>query len=79
VRFASTSALDAGVERSPEAEEQFANVLLGLAVGLPMLKLIEPAAVAPGLLGSVLSLLIRTLESNPGAREDLAAAGRSPR
>jgi AcrR family transcriptional regulator len=77
VRFASTSALDAGVERSPEAEEQFANVLLALAVGLPMLKLIEPEAVASGLLGSVLSLLIRTLERSPEARDELAAAGRS--
>jgi AcrR family transcriptional regulator len=71
-RFAAASAADAGVEPPPHTTEQFANVMLGLGLGLPMLKLIDPDAVPDSLLGVVLSLLIRAVESSPEARELLA-------
>jgi AcrR family transcriptional regulator len=79
-RFAAASAADAGVEPPPHATEQFANVVLGLALGLPMLKLIDPERVPDSLLGAALSVLIRAMESSPQARElladpDLALAG----
>jgi AcrR family transcriptional regulator len=76
-RFAAASAADAGVEPPPHAAEQFANVMLGLGLGLPMLKLIDPGAVPDSLLGAVLSVLIRAVESSPEARELLADPGLS--
>jgi AcrR family transcriptional regulator len=71
-RFASESAADAGFEPTAHASEQFANVMLGLGLGLPMIKLIDPDSVSSSLLGSVLSVLIRTAESDPEARKLLA-------
>jgi len=71
-RFASASALDAGLAPPDGAGEQFANVMLGLGLGLPMLKLIDPQAVPDSLLGAVLSVLIRAAESSAQARELLA-------
>jgi hypothetical protein len=71
-RFAAASAADAGVEPPEHATEQFANVMLGLGLGLPMLKLIDPERVPDSLLGAVLSVLIRAMESSPQARELLA-------
>jgi AcrR family transcriptional regulator len=76
--FASESATDAGVQPPGEAAEQFANVTLGLGVGLAMLKLADPDSVPDGLLGAVLSMLVRTLESDPQARELLANLGQRP-
>jgi AcrR family transcriptional regulator len=70
--FASSSAAEGGVQAPPGAAEQFANVTLGLGVGLAMLKLTDPDTVPDALLGNVLSMLIRTLESNPEARGLLA-------
>jgi AcrR family transcriptional regulator len=71
-RFATDSALDAGLAPPVGAGEQFANVMLGLGLGLPMLKLIDPGAVPDSLLGAVLSVLIRAVESSAQARELLA-------
>ena len=71
-RFATDSALDAGLAPSAGAGEQFANVMLGLGLGLPMLKLIDPGAVPDSLLGAVLSVLIRAVESSAQARELLS-------
>ncbi len=71
-RFAAASAADAGIEPPAHATEQFANVMVALGVGLPMLKLIEPDAVPASLLGAVLSVLIRATESSAEARELLA-------
>ncbi len=68
-RFSVDSAADAGVEAPPEVAEQFANVMLGLGVGFAMLKLADPQALSPALLGVVLSVLIRSMETNPEARE----------
>ncbi|MGH2831392.1 MAG: TetR/AcrR family transcriptional regulator [Solirubrobacteraceae bacterium] len=72
--FAAASAAEGGVQPPPGAAEQFANVTLGLGVGLAMLKLTDPDTVPDGLLGTVLSMLIRALESNPEARALLASA-----
>jgi AcrR family transcriptional regulator len=66
-QFAVTSAADAGVPASREACETFAQAALGLGLGLGMVKLIEPGAARNALLGGVLSLLIRALESDPQA------------
>jgi AcrR family transcriptional regulator len=76
--FASESATDAGAQPPAGAAEQFANVTLGLGVGLAMLKLADPDSVPDGLLGVVLSMLVRTLESDPGARELLADLRQTP-
>jgi AcrR family transcriptional regulator len=74
-RFAATSALDAGLEEPPrQATEQFANVMIALGVGMPMLKLIDSDAVPAPLLGAVLSVLIKAAESSTEARELLASA-----
>jgi AcrR family transcriptional regulator len=84
--FAAASAADAGIQGPAGVPEQFANVTLGLGIGLAMLKLTDPDTIPDGLLGAVLSMLIGALESNPQARELLAEpgsaaakqAGRSP-
>ncbi len=76
--FAATSAAEAGVPPPAGAPEQFANVTLGLGIGLAMLKLTDPETIPDGLLGTVLSMLIRTLQSDPGARELLAALEKTP-
>jgi AcrR family transcriptional regulator len=70
MRFAADGAADAGLEPPPDASEQFhfANVMLGLGIGLAMLKLTEPDTVPASLLGAVLSVLIRTTESSAEAR-----------
>jgi AcrR family transcriptional regulator len=75
-RFAAASAADGGVEPPPHGTEQFANVVVALGVGLPMLRLIDPEAVPASLLGTVLSVLIRATESSGEARELLAEADR---
>jgi AcrR family transcriptional regulator len=74
MRFAADGAADAGLEPPPEASEQlqFANVMLGLGIGLAMLKLTEPDTVPASLFGAVLSVLIRTTESSAEARALLA-------
>jgi AcrR family transcriptional regulator len=71
-RFAADSAADAGLESAAAATEQFANVMLGLGTGLAMLKLTDPTKVPASLLGAVLSVLIRAMESSPDARELLS-------
>jgi AcrR family transcriptional regulator len=74
-RFAADSSADAGIQVSAAANEQFANALLGLSLGLGLLGLADPDAVPVPLLGVVASILIRALESNPEAHELLASVG----
>jgi AcrR family transcriptional regulator len=74
-RFAATGAQDAGVEQTAQAAERFAAVVVALGVGLPMMELIEPGTVPTQLLGSVLAILIRSLERDPEARRLLADPG----
>ena len=67
-RFAEASAADAGVERAEDTGDEFATVVLAMSIGMPMLKLIDPDAVPAELLGAVISVLVRALESDPEAR-----------
>jgi AcrR family transcriptional regulator len=77
-RFAVASAADAGAELRQDAAEQFGNIVIGLGMGLAMLKLIDPQQVPGALLGTVLSMLIRTAEADPQVGELLAHPERSP-
>jgi AcrR family transcriptional regulator len=70
--FAAASAADAGLEPPPHAGAQFANVMLGLGLGLGMLELTDPGAVSPTLLGATISVLIRAMETSPETRELIA-------
>jgi AcrR family transcriptional regulator len=74
VSFGIDSAADAGIETSEAAHEQFASALIGLILGLGVLKLADPDAVPERLLGVVASIFIRALEASPEARELLADA-----
>ena len=80
VGFATDSAVDAGLPITPGTIEGCANVSLGLSLGLAMLTLADPEAVAPPLLGTALSIFIQALESSDEARARLASAnaGRVP-
>lgn len=68
-RFCADSSADAGFDAPAAVSEQFANVMLGLGVGLSMLKLLAPETVANELLGTTLSVLIRATESSADAQE----------
>lgn len=68
-RFCAESSADAGFDAPPAVTEQFANVMLGLGVGLSMLELLAPASVANELLGTTLSVLIRATESSVDAQQ----------
>jgi AcrR family transcriptional regulator len=70
--FAAASAADAGLEPPPRAEQQFANVMMALGLGLGMLELTDPGTVSPSLLGATISILIRAMETSPEARELIA-------
>jgi AcrR family transcriptional regulator len=71
-RFAADSSRDAGFEVPAGVPEQFANVMLGLGLGLSLLKLSEPEAVPMELLGTTLSVLIRATESSAQAQHAFA-------
>jgi AcrR family transcriptional regulator len=71
--FAAASSEDAGVAAPSGVPEQFANVTFGLGVGLAMLSLMDPDSVAPDLLGTTLSVLVRALEEDDQARDAFAA------
>ena len=79
MRFAADGAADAGLQPPADVAEQFqfANVMLGLGIGLAMLELTEPDTVPASLLGAVLSVLIRATESSAEARALLADPDRS--
>ena len=74
-RFAADSSVDANIEAPAAVNEQFANALLGLSLGLGLLELADPDSVPVPLLGVVSSILIRALESRADAREQLARVG----
>ena len=73
IGFATDSAVDAGLPITPGTIEGCANVSLGLSLGLAILTLADPDAVAPPLLGTALSIFIQALEGNEEARARLAA------
>jgi len=76
-RFAATSAADAGIDQPPHAAEQFANVMLGLVMGMPMVRLIQPEAVPASLLGAVMSVLIQAVKEDEDTRVLLADPDRT--
>lgn len=71
-RFAAESAADAGFQPAPGVHEQYANIMLGLGIGLSMLKLGEPELISAELLGTTLSILIRATESSTQAQQAFA-------
>jgi AcrR family transcriptional regulator len=73
--FAQSTATDAGIEPLPHASERFASIVVGLGIGLAMMRLVDPQAVPEGLLGDALSALVRAAELDEEARELLAGAG----
>jgi AcrR family transcriptional regulator len=75
-RFAAESSADAGFDVPEGVPEQFANIMLGLGVGLSMLKLSEPEAVPSELLGTTLSVLIRATESSAHAQHAFSELAR---
>ncbi len=76
-RFAAASAADTGAGPPAGSAERFATAVLALGIGVPMVRLIEPEAVPVSLMGGVVSVLVRSLESDPAAHELLA--GERPR
>lgn len=76
--FAATSSSDAGFEVSGEVTQQFANVMLGLGIGLSMLELGEPGAIPVQLLGTTISVLIRATESSLQAQAAFARFAEAP-
>jgi len=70
--FAETTASDTGLDPPPGANERFGTVTLALGIGLPMLRLLDPASVPSSLLGAVVSVLVRAAEADPAAMELLA-------
>jgi AcrR family transcriptional regulator len=55
-----------------EVTEQLSTALVALGTGLAMLRLVDPEAAPPRLLGAVSALVIGALESSPEARALLA-------
>jgi AcrR family transcriptional regulator len=70
--FISKSAADAEVDLPPEAARHFANVSLGLSVGLGMARIADRDNVSPALLGTALSIFIRGIERDPELKADIA-------
>jgi AcrR family transcriptional regulator len=70
--FITQSAADAGTDLSHDAARHFANVSMGLSLGLAIVRLADRDNVSPALLGTALSVFIRGLERDPELRADIA-------
>jgi hypothetical protein len=68
-----------GLEPAEGTLEALAHVMLGLAIGLGMVKLTDPEGVPEPLLGAAVVLLLRAVETTEEARAILAAAQNAPR
>jgi AcrR family transcriptional regulator len=74
--FAADSAADAGLPYSgPEPSRHFANVMLGLSIGLGMIRVVDRDQLSPALLGTALSVLIRATQDDPALRAAMAEPG----
>lgn len=73
--FAAESAVDAGVPTGPESARHFANVMLGLSIGLGMMRVADRDQLSPALLGTALSVLIRATQDDPALRDAMADPG----
>jgi AcrR family transcriptional regulator len=76
--LASRRATEKEFEPAHEIVEQVSNVMLALGTGLGMIKLVDPQSVPPRLLGAILVLLLRTLETSEEARALLIEAAEWP-
>ena len=70
--FITQSAADAGTDLPHDAARHFANVSMGLSLGLALVRLADPDNVSPELLGTALSIFIRGVERDPELRADIA-------
>jgi AcrR family transcriptional regulator len=70
--FAAESAADAGLPAGDEPARHFANVMLGLSIGLGMMRIADPGQLSPALLGTALSVLIRATQDDPALRDAMA-------
>jgi AcrR family transcriptional regulator len=61
-QFAAESRADAGMEGSPQGARHFANVMLGLSMGLGLIRVADREHLSPALLGTAMSVLIRAAE-----------------
>ncbi len=73
-QFAAESRADAGMDKSPQGARHFANVMLGLSMGLGLIRVADRAHLSPGLLGTAMSVLIRAAERD----EELCEAMEDP-
>jgi AcrR family transcriptional regulator len=74
--FAADSAADAGLPYDgPEPSRHFANVMLGLSIGLGMIRVVDRDQLSPALLGTALSVLIRATQDDPALRAAMAEPG----
>jgi AcrR family transcriptional regulator len=71
-QFAADSAADAGRPGSPESARHIANVMLGLSLGLGMIRVADRDHLSPALLGTALSVLIRGVERDAELRAAMA-------
>ncbi|MES1194175.1 MAG: TetR/AcrR family transcriptional regulator [Solirubrobacterales bacterium] len=62
VQFAAESRTDAGLDGTAQGARHFANVMLGLSMGLGLIRVADREHVSPGLLGTAMSVLIRAVE-----------------
>jgi AcrR family transcriptional regulator len=70
--FCRESSDDAGLELTDEAANHFANVSLGLSIGLGMIRVVDRERISPALLGTALSVFIRGIERDAELRDDIA-------
>jgi AcrR family transcriptional regulator len=76
-RFAAAGAAESGIDELEHASERFASVMLGLSIGMAMVRLIEPDTVPASLLGAAMSVLIEASMVDAGARAMLADPDRT--
>jgi AcrR family transcriptional regulator len=69
--FATKSSIDAGTPSTPASARNFANVTLGLSLGLGIIRVADRDSVSPALLGSALSVLIRGVERDDELRLEM--------
>lgn len=70
--FCADSAADAGLDVTAEAARNSANIMLGLSMGLGMMRVADAENLSPAVLGTALSVFIRALERDAELRAAIA-------